>query len=97
MSDKDKTAEEIEEALEHLDDIECTLPDTYPFENHGLDPDQLLRLFIMDGFVGADYEGRIMVESLDMLFKWIKTGETPPKPDEKPAKSRLKLVQPQKE
>lgn len=89
--DTPHTVEEIEQRLEELDEIGIEpFKDDYPFAE---DDDQKLKCFLIDGFVQADYEGKVMLETLDMLYKWVKTGE---KPTEKPVtehtKSRLRAV-----
>jgi hypothetical protein len=85
------TAEEIEERLAELDDLVIEPPkDDYPFVEEG---DQKLRCFLVDGFIQPDYEGKVMLETLDMLYKWVKTGDKPTeKPVIEPAKSRLRAV-----
>ena len=87
----DQTAEEIEEKLAELDELEITAPeDRYWF---AANDDEKLKCFLIDGFVSADYEGRVMVQSLDMLYQWIKTGKVPNEKPVEAIKSRLRAVQ----
>ncbi len=94
--DPPHTVEEIEEALEELDNIEIEpTKDDYPFV---VDDDQKLKCFLVDGFIQADYEGKVMLSTLDMLYRWIKIGDMPvEKPIPEPAKSRLRAVPTPKE
>lgn len=90
---EERTLEEIEEALQAPPDIELALEENYPFDGNNLDADQKLRCFLCDGFITPDYEARIMVAALDMLYQWIKHGTVPKdKSVEPPKPSRLRAV-----
>ena len=42
-----------------------------------LDDDQLLRLYIFELYADAEYNGNIMVQNMDLAYKWIKKATVP--------------------
>lgn len=51
--------------------------DLYEFVD---EPDQKLRCFICERIASSEIDGRILVENMDFIFRWIKEGLVPTQP-----------------
>ncbi len=65
------------------------IPDGPPRFYWAKDPDEIRRAFIFDKMAEPNIDGRILVENLEFVFRWLKSGEVP----KTPKKSHLKVAE----
>lgn len=84
------TVPEVETEDEDLDLIACEPDDEdYPW---AMTPDEKLRCFIVEQMGNSEIDGKVLVENLQAVFDWVKTGAVPKGESKK--LSRLKTVDP---
>lgn len=84
------TAPELEIEDDDLGPIELSPDDEdYPW---AMTPDEKLRCFIVEQMGNSEIDGKVLVENLQAVFDWVKTGAVPKGESKK--LSRLKTVDP---
>ena len=53
------------------------------------DPDEIRRSFIFDRMASSEIDGKILIENMDLIFRWLTKGEQP----KAPKKSHLKVAE----
>ena len=82
MSDPSKIVEATEE-------VECeVVPEEEPPYPWTQDPEEMRRCFIFEHMASSEVDGKILVQNMEMVFRWIISGTIP---SEKTA-SKLKAV-----
>ena len=64
------------------------IPDSPPQFYWTRDQDEIRRSFIFDKLSDPSIDGRILVENMDLIFRWLTKGELP-----KAKKSHLKVAE----
>lgn len=61
----------------------------YPWAD---DPDEIRRCFVLEHIGSSEIEARVLIENMQMVFEWLKTGQRPAPPPSPRGRGVLKSI-----